>query len=148
MRPDNGEKNRGGRRLLFLAGFLLSALVCRQAQDLTIKENPDFVKDIQPIFSRSCVMAGCHDHSGMAGLDLSPGEAYSQLVGVQSTSETDKTRVIPEDAENSYLVIKLEGRQSVGARMPRGRVALPEEHIQTIRNWIDKGAARSQGQGK
>jgi hypothetical protein len=40
---------------------------------------------------------------------------------------------------NSYLVIKLEGRQTVGTRMPQAG-SLPTNALQNIKNWIDKGA--------
>ena len=49
-------------------------------------------------------------------------------------------RVEPGDPDMSYLVWKIEGRSGiVGARMPLGGV-LPDENIQTIRDWIEAGA--------
>ena len=46
------------------------------------------------------------------------------------------------DAENSYLVHKLEGRADiVGQRMPRtSGPFLTEGQISIIRRWIDQGA--------
>jgi hypothetical protein len=43
------------------------------------------------------------------------------------------------DASNSYLVIKLEGRQTIGVKMPLGS-SLDAVSLQNIKNWINKGA--------
>jgi hypothetical protein len=50
--------------------------------------------------------------------------------------------VVPGDAENSYLVHKLDGRSDiVGQRMPRtSGPFLTEGQISIIRRWIDQGA--------
>ncbi len=105
------------------------------------KEDPSFAQDIQQaIFSASCISAGCHNSTASAGLTLLQGQAYSNLVNVDSTQDPSKKRVLPSDANNSYLVIKLEGRQSTGSRMPLGGGALSSVKIQNIKNWINKGA--------
>ena len=63
------------------------------------------------------------------------------LVNVTSTNEAPKVRVVPADANASYLVEKIEGRQTVGVRMPPGAALDPAE-ITAIRDWIDSGAGR------
>jgi hypothetical protein len=103
-------------------------------------EVPSFRQDIQPIFSASCALSGCHNAGAAAGLDLRTDQSYAQLVGIASSQDATRKRVDAGDAQNSYLVIKLEGRQSVGSRMPFGRTALSEADIRTIRNWISRGA--------
>ena len=45
-------------------------------------------------------------------------------------------------APESYLIIKLEGRQGVGGRMPFGGAPLDAIDMQSIKNWINK---RGQG---
>ena len=55
-------------------------------------------------------------------------------------SITSRSRAIPGDAANSYLVIKLEGTQSVGSRMPIGGSALDNIDLTNIKNWINNGA--------
>ncbi len=102
--------------------------------------NPSFGQDIQPIFSASCALSGCHNNAAEAGLNLSQGVAYANIVNVDSTQVPSKKRVLPSDAQNSYIVEKIEGRQSVGLRMPLNRSALNSTQIQNIRNWIDRGA--------
>lgn len=105
----------------------------------TIKEDPSFVTDIQPIFSASCATSGCHNVSASGGLDLSAGKAYMNLVDIASTQDKGKKRIVAGDAASSYLVIKIEGKQSFGAKMPPAS-SLSAESIQLIKNWINKGA--------
>ena len=105
-----------------------------------VKANPGFAADVQEIFDRiGCNASGCHGSAQSAGLDLRPGNAYDNLVNVQAMSET-VLRVIPGDANGSYLVMKLEGRQSVGDRMPLTATALDNVDLSNIKNWIDTGA--------
>jgi hypothetical protein len=48
--------------------------------------------------------------------------------------------VIPGDPDGSYLMIKLEGRQSVGDRMPQTGSPLDSIDLTNLRNWISQGA--------
>ena len=88
-----------------------------------------------------CTSAGCHG-GGAAGMTLgsSASANFGVLVGVLSTSEPGFNRVTPSDATNSYIVIKLEGRQTVGAQMPLGRTQLDNVDLTNIKNWINNGA--------
>jgi len=88
---------------------------------------------------RSCTSSSCHGTAQMAGLDLRSGPSYASLVSVRATSEPI-LRVIPGDPDGSYLVIKLEGRQSVGDRMPQTGSPLDTVDLTNIRNWISQGA--------
>ena len=108
-----------------------------------IKSNPSFATDIQEIFTRTgCTDMGCHGDGTGAGMTLgsNAGANHGVLVNVASTSEPNFNRVTPSDAVNSYIVIKLEDRQSVGARMPFGRTPLDDIDMTNIRNWINGGA--------
>ena len=105
----------------------------------TVKEDPSYAADIQSIFTNRCISSGCHNAGAAGGLVLLQGQSYANLVNVASTQEAGKTRVIPSDSANSYLVIKLEGRQTNGSRMPLGGT-LDSNSIQNIKNWVDKGA--------
>lgn len=87
----------------------------------------------------------CHTRQGRnppLGLSLDHDVAYQSLVGVPSVGKPGAVRVIPSDAENSYMVHKLEGRSDiVGQRMPRtAGPFLTEGQIRIIRRWIDQGA--------
>jgi hypothetical protein len=105
--------------------------------------DPSFSTDIQPIFSNNCAVSGCHNSTAQAGMNLSEGQALANIVNVDSTQDTQRPvrkRVLPTDAANSYLVIKIEGNQTVGDRMPQGRSPLSSVRIQNIKNWVDRGA--------
>jgi hypothetical protein len=110
------------------------------------QEQPvDFAAQIQPIFDRSCATTFCHAGSGpQQGLNLEAGKSYANIVSVPSTQAPSAMRVVPFDAENSYLYLKLKGEQAnlggSGGRMPSGRPALPEDQLALIRAWIDQGA--------
>ena len=82
-------------------------------------------------------------HSGAAaplGLRLDEGVSYALLVNAPSTEVPSLLRVDPGDPDNSYLIQKLEGTATVGARMPLGGSALPPETIAVVRQWILEGA--------
>jgi hypothetical protein len=107
----------------------------------SIEDDPSLAIDIQSIFNRHlCSSGNCHGSQQQAGLDLRSGNAYAGLVNVPSTNEPDEVRVIPGDAHRSYLVVKLEDRQSVGVRMPLGRSPLDSIDLTNVKNWIDRGA--------
>ena len=111
-----------------------------------IKSNPSFATDIQEIFSRKgCTSGGCHGDGTGAGMTLgsNAGANFGVLVGVPSTSEPSFNRVTPNNDTDSYIVIKLEGRQSVGARMPLSVTPLDNIDMMNIKNWINTGASNN-----
>lgn len=107
-----------------------------------VKANPSFQSDIIEIFNRRGCSAGqCHGTApGSANLLLTTNAAFSNLVGVTAVRESNFERVVAGDADNSYLVIKLEGRQTSGARMPLGATPLDNTDLTNIKNWINSGA--------
>jgi hypothetical protein len=93
------------------------------------------------VFTPNCATAGCH--SGAApqqGMNLAAGNAFANLVNVQSMEVPSLLRVNPGDPDNSYLVQKLEGTAAVGERMPFGGGPLDPALIADIRQWITDGA--------
>ena len=128
---------------VFISSFLFSCsspAEPEQPQEQPIA-NPSFAQDIQTaIFNASCSLGGCHDATAASGLNLSQGQAYNNIVNVNSLQDATKARVAPSDATNSYIVIKVEGRQTVGSRMPLNRSPLSNAKIQTLKNWINNGA--------
>ena len=106
----------------------------------TTKPDPSFASDIQEIFDRrGCSSAGCHGAAQSEGLDLRASNSFGELVNADATQTAGK-RVIPGDAAGSYLVVKLEGRQSTGGQMPLGGSPLNSTDLQNIKNWINQGA--------
>ncbi|HUI27553.1 MAG TPA: hypothetical protein VL403_15835 [Candidatus Kryptonia bacterium] len=93
------------------------------------------------IFTPTCAMQFCHDvASHNENLTLAEGDAYSNLVNVQSV-ESSLLRVAPGDPTNSFLIVKLTGPPlGQGAQMPSGLPPLSASQIQMIRNWILQGA--------
>ncbi len=104
--------------------------------------NPSFAQDVSPIFiAGGCTSGNCHG-GGADGLTLTSSAAtnYASLVNVPSSSAPSFLLVEPNDPTDSYLVMKLEGRQLSGGRMPLARQPLTSNEIATIRNWISAGA--------
>jgi Bacterial Ig-like domain len=99
------------------------------------------------VFTPTCATSGCHSGpSGgplPTGMDLTSADAsFANLVGVASTQSPGLSRVAAGDPDNSYLVHKIEGTASSGARMPFGGPPLSQALIDDIRQWIADGAAR------
>ena len=93
------------------------------------------------IFTPMC--SSCHGGAAPSGgLALtSAAVSYAQLVGQPSTGLMGAIRVIENDSVNSYLIQKLEGAPGIfGVRMPPGGM-VPQPDIDTIKLWIDSGAA-------
>ena len=94
------------------------------------------------IFDTNCALSGCHAGSSpQLGMSLEAGEAFSNIVNVQSQERADLQRIDPGNPEGSYLLKKVRGDADiVGMRMPLGRSNLSGEDIELIRQWIEDGA--------
>lgn len=100
---------------------------------------PSFARDIQPVFTARCALAGCHITATQANLGLvltDPQTSLAHLVNVDAVEITGFKRVAPGDSANSYLIIKLDAFE-----MPKAGPPLSQGTRDTIRNWIDQGAA-------
>ena len=150
---EHGEQNMNLHRPIFLGCALVCGLAgCSDSPtDLggeipvspqrEILAAPSFGTNINEIFQRrGCSSGSCHGN-GASGMTLGTGASgnYAAIVGVQASSE-DFLRVAPGDADNSYIIIKVEGRQTVGQRMPLGAGALDNIDLTNLRNWISNGA--------
>ena len=84
-------------------------------------------------------------HSGAtpaAGLDLSPTQAYRNLVGTAATKAPAMARVLPGNAQESFLYkVITEGDDNVSYSHP-GLFADQSyaPFVEIIRNWIEAGA--------
>jgi hypothetical protein len=105
---------------------------------------PTFTELQTTIFTPTCAVSGCHlGDTAQLGLDLSAGKAYANLVGKASVEVPVLNRVTANNADSSYLVIKLEGspRMAPGtSRMPLVGGPLTAEQITKVREWIAAGA--------
>jgi hypothetical protein len=94
------------------------------------------------IFTPICTQ--CHEGAtAPQGLRLDAANSYAQLVNVASAEVPSLLRVDPGDPDASYLVQKIDGRASVGARMPLGGPDLTQAQIDLVREWIAAGAAQA-----
>lgn len=96
------------------------------------------------VFGPSCATSNCHDSDARANLDLSNADtSFMELVGVTSVQQNQLMLVEPFNAENSYLIHKLENRMGISfGQMPPGR-ALDPAYIAAIIEWINNGADRN-----
>jgi hypothetical protein len=103
------------------------------------------------IFTPTCAISNCHTPTTVgrqtiapqAGLDLSAGKAYSQLVGVPSSGCAGETRVVAGNVAASLLLQKLTNTQppGCGSQMPKKGQSLATAQIDMVRTWICNGAA-------
>jgi hypothetical protein len=90
----------------------------------------------------------CHTSTGRnpaGGLNLNHDVAYGQLVNVASREKPTVARVVPGDAENSYLIQKLEGAPGIVLRrMPsNGPPYLTDGQLLILKRWVAIGAPRN-----
>jgi len=94
------------------------------------------------IFTPICSV--CHSGVGavLPGImNLTAGNSYTSLVGaagtgVPSIEVPTIDRVEPGDPDNSYIIHKLEGTQTVGVQMPQLGPFLEQPTIDMVRDWI------------
>lgn len=137
------------RSILVVPALLLAMAACGESNpmgddpgdDREILTNPSFATDINEMIQRrGCSSGACHgNNAGGMTLTASAAANFAEIVGVQAQSE-DFLRVNPGNPDDSYIVIKVEGRQSVGQRMPRGQSPLDAIDLTNLRNWISNGA--------
>jgi len=123
-----------------LLAFLAGCATDPTATDTAAPLEPTLTNVQAEVFGPSCAFSGCHgDGKGSANLSLKQGVAYANLVGIAADGDATQTRVIPGDAEGSYLVMKLEDASGItGDVMPS--TPLDADRIQLVRDWIDAGA--------
>lgn len=101
-----------------------------------------FAADVQPIFTASCATVGCHRGAApQAGLNLSAGQAYQDIVGVAASQCNDgRMLVLPGEPSESYLIDKILGVDlCFGTKMPK-MTDLPSAQVEIISSWICAGA--------
>lgn len=111
------------RSLFWLSVVLLAPLAHADSSP------PSFAEDVLPLFESKCAV--CHgEQLAQQGLDLTSAPAI--LSGGNSGPAIEMGA-----SGKSLLISKL-----VSGSMPPGGPKLPEEEIETIRNWIDHGVAQ------
>ncbi len=119
--------------------------------DDMLDPGPSALQELQnTVFTPIC-STFCHEPAGIAPFSLdSVEESFDNLVNVASLcgipSCQGQPRVIPFDADNSYLIWKLENDPRIaGAAMPFGTPGLAtlpagQQLLDDLRAWIDAGA--------
>lgn len=98
--------------------------------------------NVQPIFNATCANSdACHADNRAP--DLLPGRSWDATFEVPAIQDPAKFFVTPFNADASYLLDKILGIQSSGARMPLGATPLNAEQTDLIRSWILEGAANN-----
>lgn len=108
---------------------------CTDLDGFPEQQAVDFESQVQPIFL-SCTV--CHGEAGSAGLDLRPGEAYGNLVGVTSTTNPPQPRVQAFDPVDSLLLYAVNCSTTGGPSFQMPGTAPDERAL--IRDWIAQGA--------
>ncbi len=94
----------------------------------------------QQVFTPSCV--ACHGGSGAAGLSLSEGVSYANLVNKLAIRSTEsKNRVTPSDVDNSFLINILEH----GNLLKTYHTSIPSKYsddLTLLKEWIHNGAKK------
>jgi hypothetical protein len=108
-----------------------------------------FAQIQQQIFeAQGCTASVCHGDAKQGGLDLSPANAYANLVGVNATSG-DYVRVFSGEQDLSLLYQKVAAKTEGfdlnalginGGSMPTGEGVLSETDLALLRVWIRGGA--------
>jgi len=148
------------RRLGWLAAAAVAVSVCA-CTDLTIDtavnqiqtplDSASFRKDIYPVLKATCAASGaCHlgpnapAGNAVVQMDLSTDSAaYANLINVPSQGRPPMMRVRPFKSDSSFMyrVITRDPTYRLSYyRMPVAPYAMPDATVETIKNWIDKGA--------
>jgi hypothetical protein len=134
-------------KLLLTFLFLFIIMIgCTETNILEPEPEPDpsipfskFSSIQEKVFSPRCDRPGCHGTTNtQANLLLGEGEAYQNLVGVQSIIFPVLKRVLPDSSSQSLLIKILKGE--VSPRMPLEGDFLSDAVIDSIVKWIDDGA--------
>jgi hypothetical protein len=142
LEPKGSPAMARRRLVIVIAALTALAFGCSSSSNNPSSPNggSSFSADVQPIFTANCTAPTCHGTGESQGLRLTSGDAYGELVNVQSTEVPTLMRVRPNEPDSSYIMIKLGDSPPVGERMPRGQSPLSSGNISTIRTWIEDGA--------
>lgn len=121
--------------LFVFLGIVFSSCVTNVEDVSQPAEEPDEVisysEDVQPIFNQNCTV--CHGNNG--GISLVSYQATTSGNG----NNYGANLIIPNDADASGLIDKLEPNPDFGQIMPQGG-SLTATEIAIIKAWINQGA--------
>lgn len=130
-----------GRAIAFASAFA-AVVAASGCGDAGVAGPPERIAVLEAdVFATSCAFTSCHGTvTPRMGLSL-VAPVHAAVVGQPSTEVPGRMRVVPGDPAASYLFEKISSdKPAVGARMPPGQ-PLPAAVIQSVRRWIESGAA-------
>lgn len=98
---------------------------------------PTFSSVQTSFFTPTCATAACH--GGTQSPTLIAGQAYGNIVNVNSTFSAGKKIVLPGEPDSSAMYLRISGT-SQGTQMPKGLSPLSLSDQNKIRDWIRAGA--------
>ena len=120
---------------LIIAQLILVIASCTKTTTVLIDNSPavtktvSFAKDIQPIFSKSCALSGCHNGSIAPNLT----DAVTAYASLQSGSFINTAT-----PESSLVYLWLTGKEAI--TMPAGAANNPSNINGLMLAWIKQGA--------
>ena len=103
-----------------------------------------FNKDVKSILATNCAESNCHAGTEpWMDLNFTDGNVYERLVNRSSKEVSGLKLIVPFKPDSSYLVQKIKGLQSKGARMPYKREPLSAREIVLIEEWIKQGVVKN-----
>lgn len=129
-------------------GKVMPPLVAKFAPLCEAAPSASFAAIQTVIFNgKGCSNSGCHGGSSPAnGMNLSNGRAYAAIVNVTARAGGGLKRVLPGDANNSFLYRKVAAKTNPGSftisgsPMPLTGSALSANQLAALALWIDSGA--------
>ena len=117
-------------KFLALLPALLAVIGCTTTPS-DVPADPSYASDIQTIFNNHCIQ--CHGNS-------SPPAGYSltSFAGVTGNGSDSIPNVVAGNADSSKLYRKVKGIET--PQMPYGQPPLDSVKLETVENWINKGA--------
>ncbi len=113
------------------AGYDIDFGLCDMSMAATIQRD---------IFNTTCVQCHGGSNHSAAGLNLTAGNSFSELIGIASVRDPERMRVVAGDSGESLLYDMLSGDLSSGWRYDHSVEVVRSERLELIRNWIDDGA--------
>jgi hypothetical protein len=103
---------------------------------------PVIPDSVQSIFTANCAVPGCHvPATAFGGEILDADSSYARIVNIPAVQVPARMRILPGDAANSYLVMKITDDPGIiGLSMPRGSPLLADSLQQRVINWVAAGA--------
>jgi hypothetical protein len=110
----------------------IAAAVVALATHVAAQPNPDFARDVRPIFASRC--QSCHSEKlHMHGLRL------DRRADALKGGESGVPAIVPGNSAQSLLIRYVSG-QDKNVVMPPAGPRLTSDEIATLRAWIDRGA--------